>query len=30
LVLMGQDLEPVELSRIVDRAIAALRGPVGG
>jgi AcrR family transcriptional regulator len=27
LVLMGQDLEPVELSRIVDRAIAALRSP---
>jgi len=27
LVLMGQDLEPVELSMIVDRAIAALRGP---
>lgn len=30
LVLMGQDLEPVELSRIVDRAIAALRGPGSG
>jgi hypothetical protein len=30
LVLMGQDLETVELSRIVDRAIAALRGPGSG
>ena len=30
LVLMGQDLDPVDLSRIVDRAISALRPPGNG